>query len=215
MGRFINADVAEILTVQSVKNKVTALNLFTYSQNEPINNSDPLGLYNVAYEANWLINTLFAGIAALKVSGAALAAKVSAMILTIAPYLFWIVVAVAAVVVIYFLARTVAISKADAKIRSKVKRGKNARYWTATLRVGYVDLGREITYAKAVAEVSAGRNVFTITSAHAKAVAKAAYSNKKPVGPEIDKGKGNTKGYYYHYHVYGRKKKGHVFFLFW
>ena len=49
----------------------------------------------------------------------------------------------------------------------------------------------------------------------AKAVAKAAYSNKKPVGPEIDKGKENTMGYYYHYHVYQRKKKGHVFFLFW
>ena len=45
-------------------------------------------------------------------------------------------------------------------------------------------------------------------------MAKAAGSNKMLVGPEIDKGKENSLGYY-HFHVYGRKKKGHVYFLFW
>ncbi|MBR6052008.1 MAG: RHS repeat-associated core domain-containing protein, partial [Clostridia bacterium] len=105
--------------------------------------------------------------------------------------------------------------KADAKIRLLVRRNSRDRYWTATLRRNYVDIGRPITYAQAVKEVSSGRDVFTVTRSEAKAVAKAAYSNKKPVEPEIDKGKENTIGYYYHYHVYGRKKKGHVFFLFW
>ena len=76
-----------------------------------------------------------------------------------------------------------------------------------------VDIGRAISYSTAVKEVSCGRNVFTVTSSEAKAVAKAAYSNKKPYGPEIHGG--GALGYYYHYHVYGHKKDGHVFFLFW
>lgn len=105
--------------------------------------------------------------------------------------------------------------KADAKIKLLVKRNSRDRYWTATFKKTYVDIGRPITYAQAVKEVSSGRDVFTVTRSEAKAVAKAAYSNKKPEGPEINYGKENTIGYYYHYHVYGRKKKGHVFFLFW
>ena len=109
----------------------------------------------------------------------------------------------------------ITIARADSKIKSKIRKTSKDRYWTATLRTNYVDIGRAISYSKAVKEVSNGRNVFTVTSSEAKAVAKAAYSNKKPVGPEIDKGKENTMGYYYHYHVYQRKKKGHVFFLFW
>lgn len=83
------------------------------------------------------------------------------------------------------------------------------------MKPGYVDIGRAISYSTAVSEVSKGRNIFTVTRTEAKAVAKAAYSNKTPVGPEIDKGKENTLGYYYHFHVYNRTRKGHVFFLFW
>lgn len=40
--------------------------------------------------------------------------------------------------------------------------------------------------------------VFTVTKAEAKAVAKAAGYNKKPLGPEIDSGKSGIMGYYYH-----------------
>ena len=109
----------------------------------------------------------------------------------------------------------ITIARADSKIRTNVKQNSQNRYWTCTLRVNYVDLGRAISYGTAVTEVSRGNNVFTVTRAEAKAVAKAAYSNKTPVGPEIDKGKENALGYYYHFHVNGRRKKGHVFFLFW
>lgn len=62
--------------------------------------------------------------------------------------------------------------------------------------------------------VSYGRNVFTVTKAEAKAVAKAAGYNKKPVGPEIDSGKSGIMGYYYHYHIYNRGNKAHVWYLF-
>ena len=107
----------------------------------------------------------------------------------------------------------ITIARADSKIKSKVRKKSKDRYWTATLRTNYVDIGRAISYSKAVKEVSNGRNVFTVTSSEAKAVAKAAYSNKKPYGPEIHGG--GALGYYYHYHVYDHRKNGHVFFLFW
>ncbi len=64
-------------------------------------------------------------------------------------------------------------------------------------------------------EIRNGRNVFTVTRGEAKTVAKAAGNNKTPIGPEIDKGKENTIGYYYHFHVAKKTKPGHVFFLFW
>ena len=76
-----------------------------------------------------------------------------------------------------------------------------------------MDIGRPLSYAQAVKEVSAGRNVFTVTRAEAEVVARVANSNKKTIGPEIDKNKSGVIGYYYHYHV-SRKNKGHVWYLF-
>ena len=103
------------------------------------------------------------------------------------------------------------IAKADAKIRTVVRRDSKQRYWTATLKSDHVDLGRPISYGIAVKEVSRGNNVFTVTRAEAKAVAKAAYSHKKPMKYE-NHGQGML-GYYPHYHVYNHNKSGHVFFL--
>ena len=81
----------------------------------------------------------------------------------------------------------------------------------------YVDIGRKLTYSKAVKEVVKGRSVFTVTRYEAKAVAIAAGGktgrNNKQLLPEIDKGKKNVPGYYYHYHTYNRKG-GHVYYLF-
>lgn len=37
--------------------------------------------------------------------------------------------------------------------------------------------------------------------------------NNKPLPNEIDRGKENIKGYYYHFHTYSRKG-GHVFYMF-
>ena len=65
--------------------------------------------------------------------------------------------------------------------------------------------------------VASGGNVFTLTRADAKKVARAAGGtsggNNKPLTYEIDKGKENTPGYYYHYHVQNHGR-GHVFFLY-
>lgn len=109
------------------------------------------------------------------------------------------------------------ISKADTNIRKTVKKSSKTRYWSATVKTGYVDLGRPLTYNQAVKEVSLGHNVFTVTQSEAKAIARAAGgssgANNKPLYPEIDKGKMFTRGYYFHYHPSNRNG-GHVFFLY-
>jgi len=89
------------------------------------------------------------------------------------------------------------------------------RYWSATIKVGYVDVGRPLTFNQAVHEVSAGRNVFTVTYWEAEAVARTAGgqvgANNQPLFPEIHHN--GDPGYYYHYYTYNRKG-GHVFYLF-
>lgn len=105
------------------------------------------------------------------------------------------------------------VAKAEAKIRSRVKRTSKTRYRSATLKKGYVDIGRPLSYSQAVKEVSRRHNVFTVTKAEAKAVAKAAGNNKKPTKAEIDKGKNGIIGYYWHYHTYNRNG-AHVWYLF-
>ena len=59
------------------------------------------------------------------------------------------------------------------------------RYWSANLSTDHVDIGRELTYKEAINMVKSGKSVFTVTKSEAKNLAKAAYSNKTSVGPEI------------------------------
>lgn len=106
------------------------------------------------------------------------------------------------------------IVNADSKIKSKVKKHSKTRYWSATLKSGYVNIGKSLSYSEAKSYVKNGKSVFTVTKSEAKALAKSAYGGKKPVGPEIDKGKKGVLGYYWHFHVYGRKNKAHVWYLF-
>lgn len=112
------------------------------------------------------------------------------------------------------VAHTIAKIRADAKIRSKVKKNAKSQYWTATRYNDYVAIGKEITINEAVARMQCGKSVFAASKSAAKRVAKKAGGNMKPVGPEIDEGKEGVLGYYYHYHTYNRKPKGnHAFFL--
>lgn len=104
--------------------------------------------------------------------------------------------------------------KADNKIKSKVKKNSKTRYWSATLNKDHVDIGKTLTFSQAKSYVKNGKSVFTVTKSEEKALAKSAYGGKKPVGPEIDKGKNGVIGYYWHFHVYGRKNKAHVWYLF-
>ncbi len=211
--RFINADDPNVIQMGTEEKQ--ELNLYAYCLNDPVNSVDPSGYWTIASEANRLISVLFASIMALKLSGAALIAKVSAMILAVAPYLFVVVAVVAVSVATYYLAKKIALDKAIAKVKNTVKRNSKNRYWTATIQSGYVSVGRPLTYSQAVKEVASKRNVFAVTSYEAKAVARAAGgnsgNNNKPLYPEIH-GKSSL-GYYWHYHTYNRKG-GHVFYLF-
>ena len=228
VGRFLNADVPEYCLPSL---NATGHNLFAYCINNPVNFTDSNGsIILVDDAAVWSFIGLCAVLMLLIswMSTLQFQREWKKFCTAVGNGLSWIgtgivnggkaawnwtrkqlIAATAATTAFIVIAR------ADSKIRNNVKRKSKNRYWTATLRSNYVDIGRAILYSQAVREVSNGRNVFTVTSSEAMAVAKAAYSNKKPVGPEIDKGKENTMGYYYHYHVYQRKKKGHVFFLFW
>ena len=227
-GRFINADMPEYALLST---NATGHNLMAYCLNNPINLTDLNGNLALADDiAVWAIIGLCAVLMSLIswMSTAEFRRSWTSFCIAVGNGLSWIgtgivnsgraawnwtarqVKTATAAIKAYTV-----IARADVKIKSKVKKKSKPRYWTATLRTNYVDIGRAISYGTAVSEVSKGRNVFTVTRSEAKAVAKAAYSNKSPVGPEIDKGKENVIGYYYHFHVYNRKKKGHVFFLFW
>ena len=73
-------------------------------------------------------------------------------------------------------------------------------------------VGKPLSFDDAINEIKAGRNVFTVTKSDAAHLIYSAFGHTG-IGPEIDLGKENTNGYYYHYHE-NRKNRGHVFFLF-
>ena len=104
------------------------------------------------------------------------------------------------------------IAKADAKIKSKVKKNSKQRYWAATiLKISgytYVLISSAITYTAAKIRVSKGSSVFAVTKSEARKLA----NNFPPVvGPEIGL---KSIGQYNHYHVNGRKSKSHIFYMF-
>ena len=225
IGRFINADDAALLWMPS---KRLCQNAFSYCYNNAVNAIDPLGyialvddavvlafiaitlllLATIAWMSTpefreaWMFfcNDVGNGLTgiwdAIAVGGQAAwnwtRAKVKTATAAIKSFLV--------------------IARADAKIRKLVRRNSRDRYWTATLRKNYVDIGRAISYNTAVKMVSQGRSVFTVTAKEAYAVAKVAYGKKTPMGPR-NHGIGII-GYYWHYHVSDHIRNGHVYFLF-
>ena len=224
VGRFIKSDIPEMMLLQV--EKATGTNLFAYCNNDAIDGSDPMGILDAAGVARWLsASSIFAMFAeSLYTAFTATMTKIGLYIAGIltpkAAAAFWwqpwvvagiVVAAVAIVLAAVSYARSQAISKADAKVKSTVKHNAKYQYWSATFRFGYVDIGRGLSYAQAVTEVAAGRNVFTVTKAQAYAVAFAAGGNATPV---FDKKHQNSIGYYDHYHIRGRSNGAHVWYLF-
>ena len=102
----------------------------------------------------------------------------------------------------------------DTEIQRTVTRNSPERYWQAWRKGDYVQIGSSISFDTAVTRVKNGQDVFAVTQTEAMVVAFTASGELTPVGPEIDRGKENTVGYYHHYHPYNRTPKAHVFFLF-
>ena len=202
--RFINADDVSVL--EEDQGNIVENNLFAYCLNNPVNLLDSEGDFAIT-----------ASITAYTLTTLVMSAGVSIMITQD----------------IYNVYRgkkefyrkykakknshNFVVSKAHSRIKTTVRKKSKTRYWSATVKKGYVDIGRALTYRQAVKEVSRGRSVFTVTSYEAKAVAIAAGGktgkNNKKLFSEIDKGKKNVPGYYYYYHTYNRKG-GHVYYLF-
>lgn len=205
-GRFVNADgllweVAYPLL----------LNIYSYCNNYPVGNKDASGKSSVSAYGPYLME----------------------MAMLDGPYPFMDIIAVTCGAILYTydltsqiidsiqtrkrISAQQAIIKADARVRELVREDSEDRYWSATIRIGYVDIGRPLTFTQAVRMVASGGNVFTVTQAEAKAVARAAGGrkgdNNKPLFPEIDSRSENALGYYYHYHPQNHGR-GHVFFLF-
>ncbi len=105
------------------------------------------------------------------------------------------------------------IVEADRNIKRRIKRYSISRYWAARRIKGAVIITNSITYSHAIVRLRNNLDVFTVTRIEAKQLAKAAGGHIKPTQYEIDTGKENTLGYYWHYHTYNRSG-GHVFYLF-
>lgn len=103
--------------------------------------------------------------------------------------------------------------KAKSKIIDTIKNNKNSYYWKAYRVGGYIKIGGALSYAGALSRVSNGYDVFTYDSTFAYWLAHAASGGSIPVGPEIDKGKEFTVGYYWHYHTADRNG-AHIFYLY-
>ena len=219
-GRFINAD--NLVDTEDLLGE----NLFAYCANNPVNHQDPSGHSFLGIIALNFARVAVTAIAAIAVAGLAVAAVNSPSAKkaanTIAngitkAYTTAKRAAEAAVSQARTYVQQKRAEKADKRVRSVVREDSKNRYWSATVKEGYVDVGRPLTYNQAVQYVSSGKSVFAVTQYEAKAVARAAggttgYNNKELI-PEIDAGKESTPGYYYHFHTYNRKG-GHVYYLF-
>ena len=237
-GRFINADDTDYLGYDK---SPLSMNLFAYGCNNAVNNSDPNGtsmaLTSIAmaylfaivasffayavcntiinnYNAKFGFQNSWSGfVNALNSYAYSLQYKVS-----LASNVVWNWTKYRLSTASKAVQLAVTAAKADAAIRVKVRKNSKDRYWSANLSTDHVDIGRALTYKEAINMVKSGKSVFTVTKSEAKNLAKAAYSNKNPVGPEIhnknSQGKIKKGYFYYHYHVYNRKKPGHIWFLF-
>ena len=219
-GRFINAD--NLVDTE----EILGGNLFVYCANNPINYQDPSGHLLLDIAVATLAKIAVAAIAAIAVAGLTVAvmnspsAKKAADTIANGITKAYATVKKAATTVIT-QAKTYVQQKnaeiVDKKVRATVKEDSKNRYWSATVKKDCVDIGRPLTYNQAVQYVASGKSVFAVTQYEAKAVARAAggttgYNNRELM-PEIDAGKENTPGYYYHFHTYNRKG-GHVYYLF-
>ena len=194
--RFINSDVIEISIIS--KDLAYGINLYSYSSNNPINSVDYLGL---------LAETIFGipiGLFALAVfSGLAFVFII----------LYAVVTAIENAPAISFPSFSYATpaEKADAKIKDTIKNPQGYKYWLATINDDYVSISLPLSYDTAFTLALFGTNIFAINKLYAYDLA-FDLSVSKPIGPEIDKGKENASGYYWHYHP-NPKNGSHIFFI--
>lgn len=193
LGRFISADDFSYIDAS----EKSSINAYAYCANNPVNFVDPSGHVGEA-----LLPVIF----------------YLSMFCTGLIIIFLMVY-----VIVYGITGTApevslpsfsipsAAERADANIRSKIKNAKGTLYWIANRVGNYVTISSPLSFKSALVRASLGSDVFAANKNAAYDLAYTVYG-RFPVGPEIDSGKENTVGYYWHYHPY-LKNGSHIFYL--
>ena len=200
-GRFINADIIEIL--QLSKEEPVNANLFSYCNSNPVLLSDHEGHFALS----GLVGTL-AFIALIYVVAYATfaAGVVATSVLTRAPRISMPRTSTPSVTILRLLVSFATITYVTAKTKVKRKiREFNYQYFEAELINRKVIIGKGISFSQAKRRVDSERNVMCIKKSAAFALAK---QYRKSVGPERSGGE----GFFWHYHK-NRGSKAHIWYV--
>ncbi len=194
-GRFISADDFDYIDAKSIY----STNAYAYCKNSPIEYKDPTGYIAIeGWSAFWIIFSVCTG-------------------LILVYMMIWVVVSAVSGIVADFSVPSPSIpsaaERADAHIRSTIKRSRNIQFWIANRIGNYVAISSPLDFKNALFRVSLGADVFAVDKNSAYILAYASCEKRKyPYGPEIDMGKEYVTGYYWHYHP-NPKNGAHIFYL--
>ena len=225
VGRFINADMPEMMLFGNMVTSGVEINVYSYSQNSPIVRMDELGCLSGSVMR--VVNSLSAAAlfsqfanalyTALTATLAKISAYVTGILLPKIAALFWwqpwvvagiVIAAVAIVVAAVSVARSKALSKADTKVRTKLK-NKKYTYFEAYRSSGLVTVGSGITQATAIRRLRSGQHVFTMYGYNARKVCALAGS----ATPMWHAREYNSPNYYNHYHINKHTNSAHCWYL--
>ena len=231
-GSFINADLPQI--AQQTKNEVNGLNLFTYCNNDPVNNEDQSGysvvlstlaiagiiatcllLVGVTLSVYFLVNSTDFKPAINTISNLnrnygmtkkAILAFLKTSIKATFNY------AKAYIITLYKIASAaIVIACANKKIESKVKKNSKQRYWIASLKkiygAPYIELGPSVSFSLAVDEINSKRHIFTVTKKEGRIL------TNRCGKIYVYHSNNQHNGYFPHFHP-KNSKKSHIWFMF-
>ncbi len=220
-GRFINGDVAEILGVSG--NNILGANLFVYCNNNPVNYSDPNGLFSVIDDAivgGVLLTILVVGIVSTFISKPEFQSAWRSFCCMVGTFVANIWNGFKYLIVSETQKIAKALMGSMTKVATTLRNARNVEYFAAVeVKFGrakkdssYIPI-KPLQYWQAIAIVRAGGSVFATSKQAAYRCAKAAGNGCEPTKPERHSSLqyGNM-GYFWHYHT-GKRTGGHVFYL--
>ena len=230
--RFINADA--YIIPQKSKEISVGNNLFTYCNNNSVNNSDNFGMVagvltsigigmillaliaviGITWTLSKAINNVDYSFVANNLSDLSRTYKLKAIVIK--------ALVVSCMESAYSYAKRVAgktskaislaisIAVADAKVKTIMKNNKRCDYWAAYKSNNVIILGNKLSRNSAVSRIRKGLNVMSRGKSNARTAAYIAGNNRQPVGPERHGYLGQ--GYYWHYHIYKHSNNSHIFY---
>ena len=105
-------------------------------------------------------------------------------------------------------------ANAQKAVKEKVRNKKGGKkYFQAYLikngKYSYVKIGKGLTEAQAISRVRVQKNIFAVSKSYALKIAQKIGG---VVGPDYHGKRPNQMGYYWHYHVKGRRNKAHLWY---